>query len=144
MGGYGAFSIAFDHPDLYVGAISLSGAFTPPIGPDDSRLHSDLSYYHGAFGTPFDAERFNAANLLNRIPALRAADKPAFWMTIGDRDDYPEFIEGAAALQNALRAAAFESHLRVSDGRHSWGFWQREIIPALEWLSPMLAAKCPA
>jgi S-formylglutathione hydrolase FrmB len=142
MGGVGAAALAIEHPDLYVAAISLSGAFHQPLVKQDERLQWIGGLYKGAFGTPFDAERFNAANVFNQMGALRRADpKPAFWTFVGDAD-YADLIAGSTRFHNdALRAGA-ESHLRIGPGRHFWETWQQAILPALEWVSPRLRSDC--
>jgi enterochelin esterase family protein len=143
MGGSGALSVAFAHPEEYVAAMSFSGAITPPIGKDDPRLKWDMRYYNGAYGTPFDPARFNRDNLLNRVHRLSMKpERPKVWMFIGDDDEHQDFITGAAALHVALLEAGISSEFRVGPGRHFWEAWQQAIIPALEWLSPQLATTC--
>jgi len=143
MGGVGAALLAIDNPDVYSMAISLSGAFHQPMVKNDPRLFWNLAgLYYGAFGTPFDAERFNKANVFNRMNKLRRTkEKPAFWSFIGE-DDYPDLIAGTVRFHNDVKEAGAESHLRVGPGRHFWETWQQSVVPALEWASPRLASGC--
>jgi S-formylglutathione hydrolase FrmB len=143
MGGVGAALLAIDNPDVYSAAISLSGAFHQPMAKGDPRLFWDLaSLYHGAFGKPFDAERYNKANVFNHMNKLRRTkEKPAFWNFIGE-DDYSDLIVGTVRFHNEAKEAGAESHLRVGPGRHFWETWQQSIMPALEWVSPRLQSGC--
>lgn len=145
MGGWGALLMTFDHPELFRAGISLSGALHQPMVKDDPRLFSNLtSLYQGAFGQPFDMARFNKANPFNHMRQLRrAADKPNFWLFIGDKD-YPDLIASNVLMHQKLLEAGMESHLRVDAGRHYWETWQRAIVPALEWVSPQLSSGCGA
>lgn len=61
MGGYGALLYAFDHPDLFSSAISLSGSIFAPM-PDDpgARAARPTHMFGTVLGDPFDWRRFNA------------------------------------------------------------------------------------
>lgn len=141
MGGAGALLQVMNHPETYVAAMSLSGALHRPFEKGDLRRWiPDL--YKGAFGEPFDAARFNAANVFTRINALRRAKvKPDIYLTIGD-NDYPDLIEASAMFHNQVRTTGVRSTLRIGAGPHYWETVQQAIIPALEWLAPKLDATC--
>ena len=149
MGGYGALLYAFDHPDRYAAAISLSGSIFPEIGADPrpaeiARLDPGppVRVFGAAFGEPFDPARFDEWTLFRRVPAVaRAPAPPAVWLEAGD-DDFPALLDGTVRLHLRLRAAGLDSELRVEDGGHDWGNWRRAIVPALAWLSPKLDATC--
>ncbi|MCX5569173.1 alpha/beta hydrolase [Kaistia nematophila] len=144
MGGYGATLFALDHPDRFVAAISLSGAIAQPIDPDDAvRIKRGDEYYDGAFGKPFDVERYNAANVFPRVDKdADLPDKPSFWITAGDRDGLG-IITGSAELHVALRRAGYDTTLRIGAGQHDWTNWAQSIVPALDWLAPQLRDSCP-
>lgn len=142
MGGEGAVLQALNHPDTYVAALSFSGALHKPLEADDMRERWIPDLYRNVFGTPFDKARFNAANPFTRAKSLLAITKrPAFYLTIGD-DDFPDLITASADFHVLLKGMGAESTLRITKGRHFWDTWQQAIIPALEWLSPRLDAKC--
>ena len=141
MGGYGAMLQGIDHPDLYVAAISFSGALHTPLVPNDPRRWIP-DIYRNVFGDPFNPERFNAGNAFTKVDGLRPVkQKPAFYLTIGD-DDYPDLIEASAMFHNRLKQTGADTTLRIGPGRHYWDTWQQAIIPALEWLAPKLNTTC--
>lgn len=143
MGGWGAVLQVINHPDTYVAALSLSGALHEPLTRGDPRLGWMPGLFRNVFGTPFSQVRFNAANPFTRVDRLlMAAKRPAFYLTVGDHDDYPELITAAVDFHNKLRSMNGDTTLRVGPGRHFWDTWQRAIIPALEWLAPHLDATC--
>jgi len=142
MGGAGALLQAINHPETYVAAMSFSGALHRPMEARDPRDGWIPDLYRNVFGTPFDAARFNAANAFTRVSTVRhMEEKPAFYLTIGDRD-YPDLIESNAAFHNLLVSTKADASLRVGPGRHYWDTWQQAIVPALEWLAPKLDATC--
>ena len=61
--------------------MSFSGALHRHMVTNDPRgWMRDL--YRGVFGTPFEATRFNAANVFNRVGAVRRMERqPAFYLT---------------------------------------------------------------
>jgi S-formylglutathione hydrolase FrmB len=142
MGGYGAMLQGIDHPDLYVAAISFSGALHTPLVAGDPRLRWMPDLYRNVFGNPFDPARFNAGNPFAKVDKLRMVkQKPAFYLTIGDKD-FPDLIEASAMFHNRLKQTGADTTLRVGPGRHYWDTWQQAIIPALEWLAPKLNPAC--
>lgn len=142
MGGAGALLQAINHPQTYIAAMSFSGALHRPMQPNDPRLQWIPDLYKNAFGAPFDAARFNAANVFKRAPSVRALkEKPAFYLTIGDRD-FPDLIEANAVFHNLLVTTKADVSLRIGPGHHYWDTWQQAIVPALEWLAPQLDASC--
>lgn len=142
MGGVGAVLQGINHPDTYAAAMSFAGALHKPLEAGDPRSRWLPDLYRNVFGAPFDAKRFNAANPFTIMPKLkRAADRPAFYFAIGDRD-FPDLIMASAEYHNGLKQIGIDSTLRVTDGRHYWDTWQQQIVPALEWLVPRLDATC--
>jgi S-formylglutathione hydrolase FrmB len=143
MGGYGALLYAFDQPDLYAAAISLSGSIFAPI-PEGAPMRPGppVTVFGAAFGEPFDRERFNAWTLFPKVAAVAAATPPpAVFLTAGD-DDFLSLVDGTVRLHLALKRAGMDSELRVFDGRHDWANWKAAIVPALGWLSARLDATC--
>ncbi len=143
MGGFGALRLALAEPERYAAAASLSGALwqnVPPadldMPPDELRMIADNVYFHrvdrdtiepgpdlpslvshfgGAFGTPFDARRFNAENVFTllgeRIDEKRAL--PALYVTVGDDDGF-QLWRGAVAFFDTVRADGLPVELRVT------------------------------
>lgn len=143
MGGYGALLYAFDRPDLYAAAISLSGSIFREMPEDaEARRLRFTGMFGSVFGDPFDWRRFNGWNLFPRVARLRDASAlPAVWLEAGDTD-FLQLLNGSVALHIALLRAGAESELRVLDGGHEWPVWAEAIGPALAWLSPRLDAAC--
>jgi S-formylglutathione hydrolase FrmB len=143
MGGWGAVLQAINHPDTYVAALSFSGALHEPLTRGDPRSGWIPGLFRNVFGTPFSEARFNAANPFNRVRSLITMTKrPAFYLTVGDHDDFPDLIPAAVDFHNKLRVMNADTTLRIGPGRHFWDTWQQAIIPALEWLAPRLDATC--
>ncbi|MFD1333445.1 alpha/beta hydrolase [Methylopila musalis] len=143
MGGYGALLFALDAPDLFGAGVSLSGAIAPPIGEgDDERAARADRFYDKAFGAPLARERFNAWNLFGKAEALRrAAEKPAIFLSIGDRDR-AGLLQSTTLLHAQLLRAGVDSSLRVGSGGHDWEVWKRDLAAALAWLGPRLDTRC--
>jgi enterochelin esterase family protein len=143
MGGYGALLYAFDRPDLYGAAISLSGSIFAPI-PEGAPLRPGppVTVFGAAFGEPFDRERFNAWTLFPKVATVAAqVERPAVFLTAGD-DDFLSLVDGTVRLHIALKRAGMDSELRIQDGRHDWANWKAAVVPALAWLSARLDPSC--
>lgn len=145
-GGYGALLFALSNPREYGAAFSLSGSISPPMGPQmRSRLKRAQRLYDGAFGVPFSATRFNAANLFPKVAGLRSggAPRPAVYLAAGDRDP-GGIVQGTTELHLALLRRKVDSTLRIVGGRHEWALWRRELGPAVKWLGSRLDPSCGA
>ena len=106
-------------------------------GPD---LPSLVSHFGGAFGTPFDARRFNAENVFTllgeRIDEKRAL--PALYVTVGDDDGF-QLWRGAVAFFDTVRADGLPVELRVTGGDHLWSLWKVSIVDALGFIEANLS-----
>jgi len=157
MGGFGALRFALKRPDRYVAVASLSGAIWQNvpvnlaaggsswtgggsyfqqvdadtiIGGVD--LPPDGAHFGGAFGTPFDARRFNTANVFTLLArqVKAGAALPAIYLTVGDNDSH-NLWRGSFALYETLMADREKVEFRVTDGDHVWSLWRRTIEDAL-------------
>jgi len=163
MGGFGALRLAYAHNDLYVVTASLSGAIWQNVTapnlddtPEELQVVQESAFlknptsalalpsvgdhFDGAFGRPFDAERFNRLNVFTLIEGAVTAEKPlpVTYITCGDDDGY-RLWRGAVDLHETLQAAKRTSELRITDGAHTWALWQQTIVDALlfidrQWL----------
>ncbi|WP_181705733.1 alpha/beta hydrolase [Chthonobacter rhizosphaerae] len=163
MGGFGALRLGLTHPDLYAVSASLSGAIWQNIPQalagrslDDLKAVQNETYlnrldeatmtagvilpsvgdhYEGAFGTPFDAGRFNALNVFTLLAKQVAASArlPAFYIACGD-DDGHGLWRGAVAFYTALKANGEQAELRIADGDHIWPVWARDVVGALAYV----------
>ncbi|WP_158814331.1 alpha/beta hydrolase family protein [Methylocapsa sp. S129] len=157
MGGFGALRLALTRPDRYVAVASLSGAIwqnAPSAGLDRGAIRdADGGYFRrvdaatvvsgidappagdhfgAAFGVPFDARRFNAANVFTLLAQqLRAgAELPAIYLTVGDHDSH-DLWRGSIAFYETLMADGVDVDFRVTGGDHVWALWRQSIEDAL-------------
>jgi len=145
MGGYGALRLAFFHPGTFSAVASFSGALFEDAGIPDFAGGAGASeaaekWYLGAFGRPFDRERYMALNPFSRVGAIaKRPDPPRILITSGD-DDYFDFYEGSAALFIDLRRAGVPAELRIDDGGHDWKLWRKQFTAGIGYLTEPLGA----
>ncbi|GLK78177.1 esterase [Methylopila jiangsuensis] len=142
MGGYGALRFALLEPERFVAAGSLSGALFPDVKAATDFPAFQLAFFGRAFGATFDPKTFNAASPW-RLLADDAADAPALYMSVGDRD-IGILAEGNAAFEKALAAARIPVTYSVAPGGHDWALWGSQLAPMLEFLGKRLAKPLPA
>ena len=142
MGGYGAFKAGLRRPDLYAGAISLSGALDPFF--DKKQSMAGLN----TFGMPVrDDVDMNMANIFGGAEAIdgsyddlfqaakdlnaSSGPKPKFYMCCGT-DDF--LFETNNRYYKTVKACApgLDLVYETSEGIHNWAFWDREIRGALD------------
>lgn len=134
MGGFGALHLALRHPDRFAAAASLSGV----LGPEPPER---IDVLEGAFGDPFDPERWNSESpfgLLRTLPS--PPPSLPVYLTTGDDDGLRNYRD-AALLHDALRRAGLASELRVTDGGHGWAVWSRELPAALVFLGEVFRSR---
>lgn len=136
MGGYGALSLAFKHPDVFTAAASLSGALIPGRPPEE--MAATFPEFAGPFGVPFDPELWDKSNPFNLIENIRGTKLQAY-IVCGDDDDYGLYI-GAARLHEALVQALVPHEYRIYDGIHRWTFWSAHIAEVLRWFNQVLTS----
>lgn len=142
MGGYGALSLGFKHPDLFNSVISLSGALLPGIikqgetpfssfPMNDNQKAQMEMLLGGIFGRPFNADYWNKNNPFNLIDNIKNK-KLRVYLTCGDHDDFKLFL-GSAAMQQLLLSNEIDSKLEISSGKHSWDFWNEYLEKLLKF-----------
>jgi enterochelin esterase family protein len=143
MGGYGALLYAMDRPDRYAAAFSLSGSLFRPMPEDpEARARRATHMFGGAFGRPFDWQRFNRWNLFRRLPAFIAdRGRAAIYLAVGE-DDFSGLKAGNLAFRRALAEAGIDVPLRIDPGGHVWSLWAAQLEPALTWLDRHLSGEC--
>jgi S-formylglutathione hydrolase FrmB len=143
MGGYGAALYALTRPAMFTAAISLSGSlFSDQPAEIEARMPFYARALAGIHGDPFDRERFRSWTVFARLAA--APPEVALlgvWLAAGEAD-FPGIIGGTVRLHQELRRRRIESHLRITEGDHTWPLWMTAIEPALAWLGPRLDATC--
>ena len=169
MGGFGALRLALTRPDRFVAVASLSGALWQNIPAGQVKdglwrggngyfqkidaetvvrgidLPPEGEHFGGAFGTPFDARRFNQANVFTLLARQVKAqvELPAIYLTVGDKDSH-DLWRGSIALFETLMADRVKAELRVTDGDHDWALWRQAIEGALVFVDSKFSAPLPA
>jgi enterochelin esterase family protein len=143
MGGYGAVLYALSDPDRFAAAFSLSGSL---FGEDAREIAARRAAYErifeGAFGAPFDVQRFLDWNVFMRLERNAAAVRRlSFWLMAGE-DDFVSIRNGTIRLHAELQRRGIPSELAIVKGGHTWDIWQNEVSPALSWLSAHLDPAC--
>jgi enterochelin esterase family protein len=136
MGGFGALHLGMREPERwrFIGALSPA-IFTPKNGFSDLQLY----LFSGAFGEPFERDRYAAAEPFGQIAGLAAAEhRPALYLSCG-AEDYFGLAEGTRAFGEALADAGIPATVRIKPGRHDWAFWRDELPEALTALAATTA-----
>ena len=164
MGGYGALRLALLAPDRYAAVAALSPAIwqnipldaeppahdrstTPPyflkLDPNTVTIGIDLppggDHFGTAFGAPFDAKRFDAANVFTLLEQDVEAHKhlPPIYLSVGD-DDSHRLWRGSIALFETLQMNHLDIDFRVTDGDHNWTLWKNSVVEALLFVDARL------
>jgi pimeloyl-ACP methyl ester carboxylesterase len=148
MGGFGTFSYAARHPDLFTAALSLSGAVDPTLVPSliDVIAGSDGGQPGSLWG-PFDTDavRWRAHNPLDLAENLRGL---ALWLRTGNGHPGGPFGGGPTIdpIEGGVEVMAKNVHERLKTlhiphvfddygpGHHLWPYWTRglkETLPAI-------------
>lgn len=132
MGGAGALRFTTAHQDLFSGAIVLSPAVYVPSTPVDSSTREFGAY--GVGEALYDEKRYQELAYPAGFAALDPALPIHLFIAVGD-DEYanpaPEDAihdldyEAATLYNRAKRVTGVSAELRVYDGGHEWGVWQR-------------------
>jgi len=142
MGGYGAFHLAFRHPDLFCAASAHSAALIeklPAVDGIGAGALGRMRVLGNVFGSPPDRAFWdrNSPLVMTRTTNLAGLK---IYFDCGDRDDYG-FNTGAAELDRILtsRHIAHEFHLYA--GGHDWPYFVEHLPATLEFSSHALAAE---
>lgn len=134
MGGYGALRLGLGLPERYAAVASLSGALdmvrrAKEAGREGSALSRvELEAMLGpelcAEGT--DVDLFHLAQQLRT-----RTDRPRLYMACGTEDF---ILRDSQKFHQHLEAIGYDHVYRENPGEHEWGYWDREIQPALDWM----------
>jgi enterochelin esterase-like enzyme len=146
MGGYGALRYGLAHPDVFGAAVLLSPALYDDLPPDGSSARTS-----GAFGAPFDAERWTRLNYPHVLDASDdAPDVPVFIVTGDDDWHHPEGTHHNVEQQTVRlygrlhKEGGRPAELRVLDGGHSWEVWGPGFEDGLAYVFQFLKPPQPA
>ncbi|OQA87444.1 MAG: Diacylglycerol acyltransferase/mycolyltransferase Ag85B precursor [Lentisphaerae bacterium ADurb.Bin242] len=130
MGGYGAFKLAFNYPERFAAAASLSGAFSPEHlassmpdrGEEFRNIFGELS---GISGSINDLYAQSARCVKEKRPL------PKLFQTCGTEDFlYPENLRFKAHLESLGVEFTYDEE----PGMHEWSYWDRKIQQVIRWL----------
>lgn len=164
MGGYGALRLALMAPERFAAVAALSPAIwqnipiaesdaghstghdrAPPpsyfqkLDPDTVTIGVDTPpegrHFGTAFGTPFDARRFNSANVFTLLESDVEARRrlPPIFLSVGD-DDSHRLWRGSIAFFETMQMSNRDMEFRVTDGDHTWSLWRSSIVDALLYI----------
>jgi S-formylglutathione hydrolase FrmB len=160
MGGFGTFSYAARHPDLFTAALSLSGAVDTTLVPSviDAIPIADGGKAGSLWG-PFatDEVRWRAHNPVDLAENLRGL---ALWLRTGNGRPGGPLGGGPTvdAIEGGVEVMAKNVHRRLQDlniphvfddygpGQHLWPYWNRGLKQTLPAIMARFrkAAKPPA
>ena len=126
MGGYGAVKAAYTYPERYAAAASLSGAFA--VAKEDRiKRGADVREWDAIFGSePITGSKHDVFAL-----AEKQAELPPTYLWCGKSDVLLPATEKMDAILTE-RGALHET--LITEGDHSWKYWDEHIMPALRWL----------
>ena len=127
MGGYGAFKLAFNHPERFAAAASFSGSF-------ENRWLEDANpvEYHYIFGNREDLKG-TEDDLPGKAKELAESGKPMprLYQACGTEDFlYSVNVE----YRDMLKNLGYDLTWNERPGVHCWDFWDVEIQTALKWM----------
>jgi S-formylglutathione hydrolase FrmB len=148
MGGFGTFSYAARHPDLFTAALSMSGAVDITLAPSviDPISASDGGVPGSLWGTyDTDQVRWRAHNPLDLAENLRGL---ALWLRTGNGQPGGPFGGGpnVDVIEAGVGVMAKNVHQRLlklgiphvfddyGPGHHLWPYWNRDLketLPAI-------------
>ena len=131
MGGYGTYTYALHHPELFSAACPLS-AGTGPVNLDTARarLRRENNNIPDSLITAY-YKRQSVAELVNNMPD--SSKKAVRWyIDCGDDD---QLSEGNCLVHIAMRKKDIPHEFRVRDGAHNWIYWRAALPAVLEFVS---------
>ena len=142
MGGFGAFKLAIQYPELFSITFSHSGAFFSQPDPAKTTIESVAEALRKIFGEPYDKKHWkknNPFSLLNDESCYHSKDdnkksdyKIAFYLDCGKDDRIFHLSEN---MHTFLTKKGIEHTYKVYDGEHDWEYWQIHIKDSLLFLN---------
>lgn len=135
MGGYGAFHLAFRHPQLFVSASAHSAALIEKLpafvgaNPDSPRAR----ILGGVFGYPPDPAFWDRNSPLTLARTANLAGLKIYF-DCGDQDDYG-FDAGATALDKILTGRHLAHEFHIYPGRHDAVYFAEHLPASLLFAS---------
>ena len=134
MGGYGAVRVAFEMPERFGAAASLSGAIDllAALGDAEKEPHRPPFYWDAIFADPGKVEGSDADLFALAKKRLAEGRKlPPIYQTVGTEDlIYPANLSAKKKLEELGLELTYAEH----PGIHDWEFWDAHIRDVLDWL----------
>jgi len=127
MGGFGALSLAFKHPEMFSSVTAHSSALfeaLPNPTGEDRRSQFMSRLIGNMYGTPPDEEYFRSYNPISLAETNAAAIKKAglkVYFDVGEQDRYG-FQGSNKALDERLSKAGVAHEFHVFPGNHGWEY----------------------
>ncbi|MBV9521155.1 MAG: prolyl oligopeptidase family serine peptidase [Alphaproteobacteria bacterium] len=131
MGGFGALRLAFQKPFRFAAAAAFSGALWTRLSSETVPRDRLNTIFNGAFGRPFQIDRFLAQSPLKMAEGLIGEAKaPAVFLTVGDDDRFKLYLD-TFRLFERMRQDGLSVEMRMTEGDHEWETWAAELPEAL-------------
>jgi len=131
MGGYGAVKLALKYPQLFCAAASLSGALAfahTNVGLDDD---FEREFRHLVGENPVGGEN----DLFALAAAIPRGLRPPLFISCGTEDYLLDHNRG---FDKHLTSIGYAHEYREHPGAHTWIYWNKHLVPALEFLAKPL------
>jgi S-formylglutathione hydrolase FrmB len=145
MGGYGALRFAFAHPELFSAVSAQSAALitqTPQELSVAGHSGTPLGRLMGpAFGEPIDVAHWQENSIFFLARKNQSGLKSlAIYFNCGQQDDFG-FEDGAAALDQQLRAEGIKHEYHSYPGDHSLTYFLSHMGEVMEFHSQVFAER---
>lgn len=149
MGGFGALSLAFRHPEMFSSVTAHSSALFEalPNPTGDDRRSQFMSRMIGhLYGNPPDEEYFRSYNPISLAESNAAAIKKSglkIYFDVGEQDRYG-FQGGNKVLDERLSKAGVAHEFHLFPGNHGWEYMLSVADRSYDFLWKHLKASAPS
>lgn len=141
MGGYGALRYGLAWSDLFCACAIFSPALYNEEPPGGSSARTT-----GAFGKPFDIERWRQLNYTAALETyMKKGQEVFFFIGAGDDDwnneegmKYNVEMQTVLLYQKLHKELKIPAELRIIDGGHSWDVWNPLFIESVKLMTRSL------
>jgi S-formylglutathione hydrolase FrmB len=133
MGGYGALKFGLKHPETFIFAGSMSGAFDPAARNETNPgfawgfLRPSILKVFGPEGSPVRTSN-NLHQLFRDLPTDRISSLPYLYFDCGTEDG---FLPTNRELATILLERKIPHEYRQLSGTHGWDYWDQQVQEVL-------------